>query len=151
MLQVRNQQAIDIGAILSEIKSGKLWKKEIGDGIESWAQFLAQPEVGMSEGEAEQFINLYKLTEVFGLESVTAIPPRTARLLAKMKVDGDMISDAGTLAHRDFKERYYEKGKEEGKTYQFVVMRRCNETGSLTKIPIESAEVEQVFKEKLHG
>lgn len=149
---MRTLQYFDLGQVLQEIKNEESYKTEIGAGIDTWHQFLSQPEVGMTVNEANYFIKVFELASNTDFD-VRTIPPKSLKLIITKGAPDELFEDAATLSAADFKERHYdvETGKEE-RTYEYLVMRRCNETGGLSKMNgIESQEVQEVFKDKIYG
>ena len=69
------------------------------------------------------------------------------RLAMLPKVTDELIEQARTLSDRDFREVIVENNTPNyTPTYSYMVMRKCKETGSLTKVHgITSDEVAQAF------
>jgi hypothetical protein len=148
---LRELQYINLGSLLKEIKVGELYKTEIGAGIDTFYQFLCQPEIGMTVNEANFLIKAYDKAKE-GHYNFRDISPRKLKyLLSSANID-ELIDDARTLSNADFIERHYDKKtNNEARTYEYLVMRRCNETGSLSKVGgVESNEVKEVFKDKIY-
>ena len=139
---------IAMGELLSIAKEQKIWQTDIGEGIDTWYDFLAQPEIGMGVHEANTLISVFKLSQSIGLADTIQIPPQTLKYMAK--VGGD-VEDAKVLTTKDFKDKYYEdKHKKDERTYTYLVMKRCTETGNMTKVHgVESEEVLTAFNEKI--
>lgn len=139
-----------LGVALREVKNS--YRDLVGEGIDTWHDFLNQPEVGMTVREANELISIAdKLT----YEQYCDMPTATAKYLVRLKIDlGDeILYSASTLTTKDFKERYFDiKTNDEGqRTYSFMVMKKCNETGNLTKVhEVESEEVLKAFKDKIN-
>jgi len=148
-LQVRNEISLSIGEALGELKDGE-FKKVIGAGIDTWHQYLSQPEIGLTVQEAKHLIDMYELSKTF--PELSTIPARYWKLLKKEGVTEEIINEARTLSYQDLREQLYDHETDNtGKrTYTYMVMRRCNETGNLQKVPlVESQEVVEKFSDKL--
>jgi hypothetical protein len=129
-----------IGCLLYRLKEKNSFKKAVGDM--AWRDFLAQPEIGIPVREAEFLIGYYKLCTEH--QYVIHAPEESLKFLVKTNCTSpDIIRDAEQLSVKDFKERYHEKKTNDApKTYEFVVMRKCKETGSLTmEHTVRSAEI----------
>jgi hypothetical protein len=148
ILKARTVVALDLGGVLKDIKNGALWESEIGAGIDTWHQFLSQPEVNMTVNEANQLIKMFELD----IPEIESIPLRNLKFLVGKELTDELIEDSKVLSHVDLVERHHDlkTGKEE-RTYEYLVMKRCKETGSLSKVGgVESEEVKSAFKEKIH-
>ena len=147
-----NQVTLGIAEILKQIKDGDLFKSEIGYGVDTWHQFLAMPEIGMTVNEANFLIRIYNLSLDF--PSLVEVPRRMWKLLDGQDINEELIESAKTLSYQDLKERLYDVTVNDNgeRTYTYVVMKRCNETGNLSRVPIiESDEVVERFKDKIEN
>lgn len=126
---------VSLGHVLKEAKGS--YREMVGEGINTWADFLSQPEIGLSVREATSLIQLAEY------ESSTGVPIpdlnlATAKLGASKGIlDPALIEDMKVLNLKDFKERHYDvvSGVDNApRTYTYLVMKRCNETGNLTKV-----------------
>jgi hypothetical protein len=144
----------EMGAILHRFKSDQLWEEEIGEGVGGFHDFVAMPEIGLTTREANVLIQDYEFIEELGLDA-EALPTANLRHMVKTNrgITGEMVEAAMHLSPKDFKERYYDIAKPEGeRTYTYMVMRRCIETGNLEKVHgVESEEVLQAFNDKIDG
>lgn len=124
---------IRLGGLLSAAKDAEIWHDEIGDGIDTWYDFISQPEVGLTPAEASFLMHLYELAQDEGEGDVSRIPTATVRYMFRK---GGNIDDAQVLTTKDFKDKYFEDGlgKMIKRTYTYMVMKRCNETGNITKV-----------------
>lgn len=146
-----NLSKIEIGKLLKELKQGNRWKHSIGDGIETWNQFLKQPEIGLTVHRANALIKIYEnlienmngnISDFQGISYMNLL-----RLAMLPKVTDELIEQARMLSDRDFREVIVENNTPNyTPTYSYMVMRKCKETGSLTKVHgITSDEVAQAF------
>ena len=148
---------VKVGHLLMQIREGEKYKEEIGQGVDSWYDYLSQPEVGMSVTEANSLIRLHKFcaTNFISEHLIARIPTPSMRHLVKNAAPFPMeeILEAGaTLSPRDFKDRYYDISTEDTgvRTYTYMVMKKANETGTMEKIHgVESEEIISAFKKKI--
>lgn len=151
---------VAMGRLLRELKLDDNFRTVVGEGIDTWNAYLAQPEIGLSKGEADRLIQIYEYFVIkFGIseDQVSAVPIKNLHYLlpiAKNTDDVDMISeligDAEHLSQRDFRERIQDvKSGEDGvRTYEYLVMRKCVETGSMQKVhSIDSDTVKDFVRE----
>ncbi len=151
---------VSLGKLLKNIKEDDEYLNAVG-GIETWNQFLKQPEIGLSVYQANKLIDIYD-TFVTGLgvseEYLSEISlPNIKRLLAFLKtkqyVDGfsieELLEQAKILSDRDFKDVLIENNEKLGdqvRTYTYLIMKKCNETGNLTKVhDISSEDIKSKF------
>ncbi len=147
---------VHVGHLLSQIKEGERYKEEIGEGINTWHDYLSQPEIGLSVAEANALIKLYQFCTTHDItdQTIARIPTPSMRHLVKnaTSLPTEEILEAGaTLSYRDFKDRFYDHvTSDTGKrSYSYMVMKRCLETGTLSKVYDE--ELEDAIKKIEHG
>lgn len=145
---------IAMGQVLSELRNNNNYKRAVGS-IDTWRAYLAQPEIGLSLGEANRLIQIYEEFIIrlgFAPEMVSEVPIKNLHYLLPMvkgekdkdKV-GEWLADATLLSQSDFRERIGEEKKEQC-TYEFMVMKRCQENGRLTKVlEISHEQIIQAF------
>jgi len=151
-----------MGQLLYKLRRNESYKTVVGEGADTWADYLSQPEIGLTKGEAGRLMSIY---EVFCLnfgyspEEIGDVPVKNMHYLLPVaknmedreEVDG-LLNDARQLKQSDFKERVYDfKTEETGeRTYSFVVMRKCNETNNLQKVHgISNEDIKDAFGEQL--
>lgn len=151
MLQVLSGLVNDIGGVLKTIKEGELWKTEIGDGVQTWHQFLSQPEINLTVNEANQYIKIFELP--LSQDQKKLISLRNLKFIANKPIDPELIADATVLSRTDLRERHHDVSSgSEKRTFEYVLMRRVKETGSLSKVNgVESQELEQKFKDRIEN
>ncbi len=147
---------VHAGHLLMEMREGERYKEEIGEGINTWHDYLSQPDIGMSVVEANALIKLFQFCTSHNISdhTIARIPTPTLKHLVKNSatLPTEEILEAGaTLSTRDFKERFYDhvtedKGK---RTYTYMVMKKCLETGTMTKVYED--ELEEGIKQIQHG
>ena len=157
-IETNRANFVHVGKQLSQLKKKSEYKKAVGDGIDTWQSYLAQPEIGMSLGEASKLIRIYEeFVERLGFkeEFVAEIPRKNLEILLTFSQNcGDaidlyeVIEEAKALSHRDFKERHAERkyGDNHPRTFSYVVMRKDNESGNLSRVrEIESEVIKDTF------
>jgi len=162
--RLSKENFVIMGRLLSHLKHSDNFLLTVGDGIDTWQSYLAQPEIGLSVSEANRLIQIY---EVFCLkhgieeEVLAAVPIKnlhTLLPLAKGLEDSEevvaLVNDATHLSQRDFKERIHDvRTNDDGvRTYEYVVMKKCIETGGMRKVHgIGSAEILANFPAITHN
>lgn len=135
------------GELLKNLKENKLFKKAIGDGVDTWVDYLKQPEIGLSVSEANRFMQLYEVfMENYGFtsEELSGVPIKALHyLLPKIKAEDwdyekveELLRIAQHTSLKDFKEQFFDTVTEEKgeRTYTYLVMKKCNETGTMEKV-----------------
>ena len=120
--------------------------------------YLAQPEVGLTKGEANRLVQIYEEFVVkFHYDEVyiANIPLKNLHYLlpiAKATKDESkitsLLNEAKHLSQKDFKERVYDiKTEDKGeRTYEYLIMKKCKETGGMVKVHnIPSEEIKYRF------
>jgi hypothetical protein len=145
------------GKLLWELKANNLYREAFGEGVDTWEEFLRSPEIAISTSEAnrmmqmyEYFVIKYKLDE----EELTTVPIKSLHhMLPRLKAGEieeeqleELIHAGKTLTFNEFKERLQDMQTGQARTYQFSVMKRCNETGNLSRVQdITHEEILQVW------
>lgn len=127
---------------LYEIKEKKLYKKAVGEGIDSWEQFLFQPEINITKHHARKLIKTYKFFCVKHDKCNEIVDTSMDNLWHVAKEDPNLTEEqlnavveaASSLSHHEFKERYHDINGEEERTYSYLVMQRCDQTNNLQKV-----------------
>ena len=162
LIHIQNQsRKLDVmrGKILWGLKANNLYKKAFGEGIDTWEEFLRSPEIALTVSEANRMMQLYEYFVIkyeFTVETLAEVPIKSLHhLLPRLKsgeISGDKVPElveaAQTLTFNEFKERMYDMQNEDEatRTYSYVLMRRCNETRNLTRIPeISSDDIVDAF------
>jgi len=130
-----------MGKLLMELKRNENFKNAVGQGIDTWDDYLKQPEIDLSRGEANRLVDIYHFFIVqlgYSEEEISQIPQKNLHYLlpvvkkgerSKEEI-GDMIDDAKVLAQKDFRNKI--KGHE-CTEYEDVPMQRCIECNKLSK------------------
>lgn len=149
-----------MGKILRELKKKDTFKNAIGKGIDTWADYLKQPEIGLAPQEANRLIQIYEefiLRLGYDEETISAVPvknmhyllPLVKKLNSKDETD-ELVADATLLPQKDFKERIYDRKVEADgnvtRTYEYMIMQKTLETNTLKRVPgIESDTIRITF------
>lgn len=143
----------ELGKQLKKIKENESWVYEIGNGIDTWHEYLSQPEIGMTVREANDLIKMADYARKTNTNPQEFSTKNYKMLVKEHESNEEIIESAKVLSNRDFKERYYDhKTADKGKrTYTYMVMKRCNETNNMSKVHgVESDEVLKKFKEHIY-
>lgn len=140
-----------IGYHLAQAKENR---EEWMGGDLSWVDFLAQPEIGMTVREANGLIKLAEWVEHVDI-NITQLNLAIAKFAAsKDIVDPELYEDMKVLSLKDFKDRHHDvkKGEDNApQTYEYMVMKRSKETGTLSRVYDENVEkLLEDIKEKIH-
>ena len=147
LITLGNRAEVEQGKQLWLLKANNLFKKAIGDGIDTWVDYLKMPEVSISSSEANRKMDIYKIFILdYGFPEALVAEAKTKSLhyILPIVKDGDyekdeveiMILAAQTLSQKDLRERIYDiKTCDVGpRTYEFILMVRCRETKTLQKV-----------------
>jgi len=157
LVSTAKQNFILMGELLYRLKSGDNYLDAVGEGIDTWIDYVKQPEIGLSVGEANRLVQIYEhFVERLGYkkEIIADIPVKNLHYLLPIVKDMDggkdvdeLVNEARHLSQRDFKERVYDiRHEQEERTYTFVIMRKCDQTGSLERVYVlEDEEKEEII------
>lgn len=141
--QIRDYKSVlfTIGGSLAYAREN--YEEMVGEGITSWSDFLAQPEIGLTVREANGLIKLHDWVNETGV-NIKDVNLSSAKFAANKGLDINGVEDdINMLSLKDFKERHYDVSKGEDnapRTYTYLLMRKCNETNSLSRVYDEEAE-----------
>ncbi len=149
-----------IGKLLYKLNSNSSFLEAVGEGINTWDDYISQPEIGLNRGEAQRLIQIYEQFVLrLGLseEEVSKIPIKNIHYLLPLvksatEEEADniraLVDDATHLSQKDFKERLWDsKHEEEERTYEYLIMRKCIETGNMAKVHgITSTQIIEALK-----
>lgn len=146
---------IRLGEKLYALKKQNLYKKAIGEGISTWEDYIRQPEVNLTAYRAAKLIRLYehfilrigyKPGDLDGVPTY-ALDYIASRNLQDVVLIDTLLDDAKVLSVKDFKERYHDEVQQTERTYKYMIMRKCVETGNLDKVhDISSEAIQEAFK-----
>lgn len=140
--------------LLYRLKFSDSYKEAVGSGADTWRDYLAQPEINLTVTEANKLVDIYKTfvrDHGFKKSELALVPVRHLEYLlahaktASRKEVEKLLADAENLSFTDLKARFYDvKTKEKGtRTYQYVVMKKCVEDGTMVKVHGTESEVIQ--------
>lgn len=148
---------IYMGMTLYYLKKENNFKLSTG-GVDTWEEYLAQPELSLNSGEANCLMQIY---ETFCIkigktpDEISEVPIKNLHyLLPKAKKEEDvekieeLIEDAKVLSQHDFKERLHESYSPQNDTltYEYFVMKKCVETNKMNKVSnIDSGMIKEAF------
>jgi hypothetical protein len=129
---------VHLGYWLDEAKKHR---EEWMGGDMSWVDFLAQPEVGMTVREANSLIKLTEWIEEMDV-NVAHLNLSIAKFAATKDIkDMELLEDMKVLSLKDFKERHHEEKTDNApQTYEYMVMKRSKETGTLSRVYAEGTD-----------
>lgn len=117
-----------------------LWRFAVG-GYDSWEDYLKQPELGISRHKADKLIRIYEyfiVSKKYDLENLKDVPWYALDFISKKNTPADkvmeLLLDAKHLTPKDFKETYFDITNGGDRTYSYVLMKKCDQTGSLEKV-----------------
>lgn len=136
-----------LGEVLRRAKMD--YQEIVGEGVNSWHDFLAQPEIGLSVREANSLISLVNLVDDYNLE-LEELNLATAKFVANKGIySPELLEDMKVLSIKDWKERHHEvKTNDAPQTYTYMVMRRSKETGTLSRV-YGVEDLEETIKQRV--
>lgn len=146
-LQLQRAVGIGLGQLLWKLKANNLFKEAIGQGIETWNDFLKMPEIGLEMSEANRAMDLYEVFIIkygYSMEELSTAKTKSLHYLLPLAKDAtvnesrirELVESAKHLTQSQFREEIYDsKPGVLTSTYAFVLMRRRVETGTLQIVP----------------
>lgn len=148
VIHMSKKSFVVMGKALYYLKKDELYKKAVGKGADTWADYLRQPEIGLSAGEASRLIQIYTtfiLKLGYDEETISEVPVKSMHYLLPLckkmssKEESDeLVADATLLSQKDFRTMIVERkiGGDEGFTreYEYMLMRKEVNTGVLDKV-----------------
>lgn len=133
------------GKLLWQLKANNLYLEAFGEGIDTWEEFLRTPEIALTVSEANRMMQMYEFFVIkYGLSEtdLSEVPIKSLHHLLPRLKSGDvkeeqieeLIAAGKTLTYHQFKERLHDMQDNGLRTYTFSVMKRCNETGNLSRV-----------------
>jgi hypothetical protein len=138
------------GEILNKLRNDELYR--LTNGGMDWEDYLRQPEVSLTTGQARQMIECYQLFCVnmgMSAEDLGWYPLSALRFILKKYKKGqiddarkikEILEASKSLSLRDLREHYHDEVIQMERTYEYVIMKRCKETNNLTKVHEVSSE-----------
>lgn len=142
VIQRSKKSFVKVGQLLYDLKKSGAYKKAVGDGIDTWDDYISQPEINLSRAEADRLMQIYEqfvLIRGIDRERLSEVPIKNLHYLLPLAKKGganieELLDAAATLRQHDFKARVGELQYNGELTYEYMIMRRCIETGSLSKV-----------------
>ena len=129
-----------LAQLLYSLRRYELWRFTSG-GLDSWEDYLKQPEVSISRHKADKLIRIYEYFVVehnLPVSDLSSIPWSALDLTSKKRPAEEKLADilnaAEVLTLKDFKEAFFDLTEEGDRTYSFVLMKKCDQTGNLEKV-----------------
>ena len=161
VVSISKKSFVVIGKILYHLKQEDKFKQAVGMGADTWVDYLKQPEIGLSVGEASRLMQIYEefiLRLGYDEHTISEVPVKNMHyllpLVKKMKEKDDaddLVACATILSQKDFKEKIYdakaeEMGAEATRTFEYLVMRKTLETNTMDKVmDISSDLIKRTF------
>lgn len=149
-IQIERAAVFDLSYYLYELNKNDTYEESIG--IDNWFDYIAQPEIAITNAQANQYITTFKKLVVnngFQLQDYLDIPFKSLVQIAKSTDPKKYKEDAKFLSFKDLKERMYEIKNDNKieRTYSYLVMKKCLETGNLSKVHgVDSVEIKNKLK-----
>lgn len=145
------------GELLNKLRNDELYK--LTNGGMDWEDYLKQPEVSLTTGQARKMIEIYQLfcvnmgmeAEELGFYPLTALKFILNKYkkgqFADAKKIKEVLEASKSLSFRDLKEHYQDEVIQmTERTYEYVIMKRCIETNNINKVHgIESDDIKSKF------
>lgn len=151
-----------LGKVLWNLKANNSFKKAIGSGIDTWEDFLKMPEIGIDMREANRAMEIYEQFVVklhYTEEELAEVGTKALHYVLPLVKSGELqeehirglLSDGANLTQAAFKERLHDVTKGGGKTYEYLIMRKCKETGTMQKVRgVKSGQIIDALKTLYH-
>lgn len=142
LVSLQHRSDIRLGEKLFLIKKGSLYKKAQGEGINTWVDYLRQPEINIPVSRANKLIIIYEHFIIdlgLDIDQIDGTPTYALTYIASKNLTdidsiNDLLLDSRSLTEKDFKEKYHDDIEQTARTYTYLVMRKCVETGSMEKV-----------------
>ena len=128
-----------LAELLYKLRRFELWRFAVG-GFDSWEDYLKQPELGISRHKADKLVRIYEYfiaSKLYTSDVLQDVPWYALDFVSKKKPDPEtidvLLEDAKHLTPKDFKENYFDVTDGGDRTYSFVLMKKCDQTGNLEK------------------
>lgn len=135
-----------LGQQLWKLKANNDYQKAVGEGIDTWVDFLKMPEVNLQVREANRAMEIYEefcIKRNYSVEMLAEVGTKNLHYLLPAVKKGelgedeisDLVESGKNLPQKSFKERFYDvKSKGGDRHYEFVLMKKCVETGNLQRV-----------------
>lgn len=156
VLELGRLAGVMLGKYLFRLKANNDYQKAVGQGIDTWQEFLKMPEIGLDPREATRAMEIYEqlcLKRGYSTEMVAQAGTKSLHYMLPLIKKGELeesevsglLHSAAVLPQKSFREKLQDvKGGD--RHYEFVLMRRCKETNSLQKVhDITSEQIVKAF------
>jgi hypothetical protein len=130
------------------VLGGQLWVMKqfntyrLATGVDTWEDYLAQPEVNISKHRASKLIAIYCYFAEglrYTPDELQDVPTYALDTIRKRNItDRELIDrlldDSRSLSKRDFAEKFHDDAVATERTYTYLLMKKCVETGALVKV-----------------
>lgn len=144
LIQDSKRNFMVMGELLYHLREDDNFKEAVGEGIDTWIDYIKQPEIGLSKGEANRLVQIYENFVhrlEFKPEDIAQIPIKNLHYLLPVVKEMDnskdvqnLLDEASSLSQSDFKERIYDIRHDEERTYTYIIMKKSDQTGALSRV-----------------
>lgn len=160
VLELKRFAGVALGEKLYKLRANNEYKNAIGAGIDTWNDFLKQPDVAIDPREATRSMEIYEqfcVVRGYSTDELGTVPTKSLHYLLPVAKAGklpegelrSLVNDAANLSRASFRERLHDGLSSDGhghRTFSFVLMRRCNETNNLQKVhDFDSEQIIEIF------
>lgn len=148
-LFVGRASVVAVGKYLFELNQEDRWRDAVGS-VDTWSDFLKLPEINLDTREANRAMEIYEEFAVkrnYDINELGKVSTKALHsllpLVKKGALDDEqvkgLLADGANLSQAGFKERLHDVKFEKTvdkpqRTYQFMLMRKCIETGTMAKV-----------------
>lgn len=133
------------GKILWALRENDRYLEAFGEGVDTWEEFLRSPEIGLTPSEANRMMQMYEwyvLKYEYTEDELAKVPLKSLHYLLPRIKSGEvsteevpeLMASAKELTFHQFKELVYDHNGQE-RNYSLCLMKRCDQTGNLYKVP----------------
>lgn len=146
-IQTQRLFGVFLGKFLWQLKANDLYQQAVGQGVDNWNDFLKLPEISLEVRDANRAMELYSIFVIdygYTADELAEAKTKSLHYLLPLARSGqipearirELVEDAKHLPQASFKERIFDAktGDQGERTYQLMLMRKCNETGNMTKV-----------------
>lgn len=133
------------------VLGGQLWVMKqfnsyrLATGVDTWEEYLMQPEVNISKHRASKLISIYRFfveEHKFTPPELEDVPTYALDYISKNRIQdkskiSELLDESRCLSKKDFKERFLDLQHPDGeaeRTYTYLLIKKCVETGNMTKV-----------------
>lgn len=175
VLKLSRLAGVKMGQMLFQLYADNAYQKAIGEGVDTWHDFLKLPEISIDTREANRAMAIYEelcIKRGYDTSDIAEVPVKALHyILPRIRNNdvrdsdiGGLLKDAKNLSQAAFREHLYEVCANDGRdgavlrgagghnrTFEFVLMRRCIETNNLQKVhEVTSEQIVDALKSLYH-